>query len=60
MELSGSMTRARVFGALALFELRRRWYGRRLWIAVVIIGLAAFMLAVNRVYTAYKLRGIYP
>ncbi|MEJ2421487.1 MAG: glutamate dehydrogenase, partial [Acidobacteriota bacterium] len=22
--------------------------------------LAAFMLAVNRVYTAYKLRGIYP
>jgi hypothetical protein len=42
MELS--VTRARVFGALALFELRRRWYGRRLWIAVFIIGLAAFML----------------
>lgn len=44
MELSRPVTRARVSGALALFELRRRWYGHRLWIAVAVIGLAVFML----------------
>lgn len=38
------MTRGRGFVAIALFELRRRWYGHRLWIAVTIIGLGAFML----------------
>ncbi|MEJ2184636.1 MAG: hypothetical protein P8Z36_01725 [Gemmatimonadota bacterium] len=44
MELRGGMSRARVFGALALFELRRRWYGHRFWIAVALIGLAALLL----------------
>lgn len=46
MALQRTVTAAPRFRAIVLFELRRRWHGHRLWVALVIIGLSALLLGV--------------
>jgi len=46
MALAGRVTGSRALGALVLFELRRRWHGHRLWIAILLVGLAVFLLGI--------------